>query len=102
MEVVGRGGMASWVVGKVVVSRGRVRVSWEHGRKRPKRLRGRVRTAGAGSSVSHSQSLLSTAITLVATQRGARIGRRMKRRLNVRSSGLGLLGLGLGFWFKWL
>ena len=102
MEVAGRGGMASWVVGKVVGGRGCVRVSWEHGRKRPKWPRGRVRTIGAGGSVSHSQLPLSTAITLVATQRDASIGRCMKRRLNVRSSGLGLLGLGLGFGFKWL
>ena len=61
----------------------------------------------AGCSVFHSESPLSTVTNSVATTSGDNTSHHRDRRQCMRSNGLGLLGLGVGFgsrvsWVKWV
>ena len=60
------------------------------------RYREKSSNGWCGCSVSHSESPLSVATNRVATISNDSTSRRWDRRLSVRSSSLGLLGLGVG------
>ena len=83
--------------GEVVGGHDGVKVTWVEWPEASKRAAQESSNGWHGCSVSHSESPLTTATTLIANISGDSTSRRRKRRLNVRSSGLEPTGL--GSWF---